>query len=82
MNSPGRSAQSSLMLINDFNSPTLLALSIPLTWRTIYQGKLPFTKYSSTYPIDSKSSLLDNSIPLCALRLAYLVVPTNYFFSF
>ena len=36
----------------------------------------------SIYPKDSRSSFLDNSIPLCAAMLAYLEVPRNGLLSF
>lgn len=42
------------------------------------QGSIPRSKYMTTQPIDSTSSLLDCYIPICVLILAYLAVPVNY----
>lgn len=39
-------------------------------------GNEPLLKYIKTYPKDSKSSLLDCSMPKWVFILAYLAVPT------
>jgi hypothetical protein len=46
-----------------------------------YQGRLPLKKKSITYISDSKSSLRESSLPLCAAMEAYRVVPINGLFS-
>jgi len=46
---------------------------------SFYHGRVPLRKYKTTWPIHSRSSLLDCSFPKCVAILAYLAVPVKFF---
>ena len=67
--------------VDIFFSIILLYFSCLLLAFIPYHGKYPFKKYTKTYPIASKSSLRDYSIPKWAFIDAYLAVPVRFLFS-
>jgi hypothetical protein len=64
LNSGGCPLQSSSRVVSIFFFLIALYLSFLLLPGNPYQGNEPLKKYSKTWPIVSKSSLLDYSIPL------------------
>ncbi len=65
------------MLVLTFFSLILSYLSFLVFPYNPYHGKDPLRKYTNMSPIDSKSSLLDYSMPKWVLTEAYLAVPVK-----
>ena len=61
-----------------FSLPIVHIFSLYHCILSLAKVTLPFNKYSKTYAIDSKSSLLLGVIPMCTFTLAYLAVPVNF----
>lgn len=70
-----RTLQSSSMGVDIFFSEMRSYFCLLVAAFSPCHGSDPRLKYIKTYPRDSKSSLLDCSIPKCVFILAYLAVP-------
>ena len=81
MNYSGMSLHTSAMLKVIFFSMILSYFSFFVSDLTPIQGRLPYSKYKSTYIIPSRSSRLPCSIPKCVFNDAYLAVPVKFLFS-
>jgi hypothetical protein len=62
------------MLVLSFLSRIFSYFSFLVLAGSPYQGREPLLKYNKTKARDSKSSLLDYSIPKCVLTEAYLKI--------
>jgi hypothetical protein len=67
------------MLVLSFLSRIFSYFSFLVLAGSPYQGREPLLKYNKTKARDSKSSLLDYSIPKWVFTDAYLAVPVRFF---
>lgn len=69
-NSDGQPSHNSYKVVSIFFFLILLYFSFLLLPGRPYHGKLPLSRYNNTWPMVSRSSLRDYSIPLCVFILA------------